>query len=65
MALLTQDSKSSSSLTQESRVGVGTLTQDSKTTGNSLWSSSMFPWQLDFPWQWLGNGSVITLDTRN
>jgi hypothetical protein len=63
-ASLTQDNKSSPVLTQENRTAVGTLTQDSKTTSGYLWSSTIFPWQLDFPWLWENNGSLLTLETR-
>lgn len=59
-----QDSKTSSTLTQDNRTSVGTLTQDSKATGGNLWSSTIFPWQLDFPWLWQGNGQIINMDDR-
>lgn len=60
-----QDNKSSSTLTQDSRTAVASLTQDSKTLSGNLWSSTIYPWQLDFPWLWEGNGQIITLDTRH
>lgn len=65
MTTLVQDNKTSNSLTQDSRTAVTSLTQDSKTTSGNLWSAAVFPWTLDFPWQWSGNGQILTLDTRH
>jgi hypothetical protein len=60
-----QDSKTTSTLSSDNRTSPAALTQDSKTTGGNLWSSSLFPWQMDFPWLWQGNGQLLTLDTRH
>ncbi len=60
-----QDTKSTSTLTQDTRTAVGTLSQDDKTSSGSLWSASIQPWLQDFPWLWAGNGQIINLDTRN
>jgi len=61
----TQDSKTVSSLTQENRTAVGTLTQDSKRVTGNLWSATIFPWISTFyPWAWAGNGQIIIQDTR-
>lgn len=64
MATITQDNKTTTTLTAESRTAVGTITQNARTTSGNLWSSTIFPWTLNFPWQWVGNGQVITLDAR-
>jgi hypothetical protein len=60
-----QDNKDSSTMTEDTRTSPSSLTQDDKSIGNSLWSSLMATWQLDFPWQWKGNGQIITLDLRS
>lgn len=61
----TQDNKTSSTLTQDDRTAVASITQDSKTVGGALWSASMYPWQMEYPWLWEGNGSQLTSDTRS
>lgn len=60
---LTQDNKSVSTLTLDDR-STSSITQDNKTTAGSLWGT-VYPWTLDFPWMWEGNGQVLTLDNRN
>lgn len=61
---LTQDNRTATTLTADSRTAVASITQDSKATSGNLWSSTMFPWLMDFPWLWTGNGQLIDLDDR-
>ena len=63
--MLTQDNKSSSTMTPDNRTSAAMLTQDNKTTAGNLWTSGFFPWQINFPWLWQGNGQIITLDPRH
>lgn len=64
MTAITQDTKTITSLTQENRTGVASLSQDNKTTSGGLWSATILPWALDYPWLWAGNGLGLTLDIR-
>jgi hypothetical protein len=63
--MLTQDNKSTSTMTQDNRTAAAMLTQDNKTIGSNLWTSAMFPWTLDFPWSWNATGVLITSDPRH
>lgn len=65
VASLTQNNKSSTSLSQTSRTTAATLTQNNKTTSGYLWSATIFPWQMQTPWLWVGNGQILTLDARH
>lgn len=66
MATLTYDSRSTNTLTADSRSADGSLTYDSRvTTTNFLWSALTLPWDVNFyPWRDL-DGLTLTLDTRN
>lgn len=64
MASLTQDNRASSTLTADNRTAVGSLTQDDRATSGNLWSATVFPWLLDFPWLWSGTGHIIDMEDR-
>jgi len=60
-----QDNRDSSTMTQDNRTSPASLAQDNKTVAGNFWTSNITPWTLDFPWLWQGNGTFLTLDTRD
>lgn len=63
MALLTQDNRTTTTFTANSRTGVGALTQDNRAY-KFLWASTTFPWLEALPWQIQGIGNALTQDAR-
>ena len=63
--MLTQDNYHTSTMTEDNRTSPALLTQPNKTTSGNLWSATIFPWTLNNPWLWQGNGQVLTLDVRH
>jgi len=61
----TQDNKGSGTFTQADRSAVVTLSQDSKATGGYLLSDTVFPFLLDYPLLWEGNGQVFNMDDKS
>lgn len=62
---LNYDTKSTNSLTGDSRSAAGTFTNSDKSIPY-LWSSLTLPWVASyFPWVGIVTGQVLTLDTRN
>lgn len=65
MATLTYDTKSSTTLTKDTRSSAGTFTNDSKPTFAKLWDSTIFPWAEQSPWLLDGSGYLLVKDLRN
>lgn len=62
----TQDNRNNSTITQDSRTAVASLSQDSKTTTGTVWLATIYPWiSTYYPWVLKGNGQQLNLDSRN
>lgn len=65
MASISQDTRNAGTFTGDNRQSAASITQDSRATSGNLWSSTIYPWTLDFPWQWTGSGQILNLDDRS
>ena len=65
MTFVQDNRNNSSTMTEDNRTAAALLTQDTRTTSGNLWTATIFPWLLDFPWLWSGTGETLTLDTRH